>query len=421
MNSWRQCTAALVLLVAAGTTASGQTIEAITFEEAIRRATTANPGIAQAAADILRAEALFQQVRARLLPSIDATFDTSVIDPVVRFSGASVNPRTQTVSGATIAIPLLTSVRWAERAQAADQVLVSRASAAEARRQIAMATAEAYLAVIGLRRVLETSEVSRENAAAHYVYAMQRFEGGLGSRLNMLRAQQELSSDEVRVEGAQLGVRRAQEALGILVAADGPVDAASEPIFDVAGTGELSGLPMRTDLQFVAAQEAAAERVFSDSWKDRLPSLTALFAPQYLAPTGLFAQARSVRFSVRFSVPIFDGGERSARATERRALLDSVRAERFDLERRATAEIRTAREAVRLTERALDRAQAAAAQANEVVSITDVAFREGATTNIEVIDAQRRARDTGTAAAIAEDAVRRARLDLLVALGRFPQ
>ena len=49
-----------------------------------------------------------------------------------------------------------------------------------------------------------------------------------------------------------------------------------------------------------------------------------------------------------------------------------------------------------------------------------MAFREGATTNIEVIDAQRRARDAETTAAIAEDAVRRARLELLVATGRFP-
>ena len=35
--------------------------------------------------------------------------------------------------------------------------------------------------------------------------------------------------------------------------------------------------------------------------------------------------------------------------------------------------------------------------------------------------AQRVARDTETAAALAEDAVRRAKLDLLVALGRFPK
>jgi outer membrane protein len=77
-------------------------------------------------------------------------------------------------------------------------------------------------------------------------------------------------------------------------------------------------------------------------------------------------------------------------------------------------------EAVRSTEKALTSAQTAAAQANEVVQITDTAFRAGATTNIELIDAQRGARDADTAAAIAEDAVRRARLEVLVAIGRFP-
>jgi outer membrane protein TolC len=75
---------------------------------------------------------------------------------------------------------------------------------------------------------------------------------------------------------------------------------------------------------------------------------------------------------------------------------------------------------VAATGRALAHARRAAEQANEVVRITDIAFREGATTNIEVIDAQRRARDAETAAAIAEDAVRRARLELLVAAGGFP-
>ena len=98
-----------------------------------------------------------------------------------------------------------------------------------------------------------------------------------------------------------------------------------------------------------------------------------------------------------------------------------MRAERAGLERQVSSEVRTAREAVRLTERAAERARAAASQSDEVLRITDIAFREGATTNIEVIDAQRRARDAATTTAIAEDALRRARLELLVATGRFPQ
>jgi len=54
------------------------------------------------------------------------------------------------------------------------------------------------------------------------------------------------------------------------------------------------------------------------------------------------------------------------------------------------------------------------------VTITNVSFRAGAATNIEVIDAERSARDADTAVAIAEDQLRRARLELLNALGRFP-
>jgi outer membrane protein TolC len=56
-----------------------------------------------------------------------------------------------------------------------------------------------------------------------------------------------------------------------------------------------------------------------------------------------------------------------------------------------------------------------------VLRITTSAFEVGATTNLEVIDAQRQARDADAAAALAQDAVQRARLSLLVALGQFPR
>ncbi len=52
--------------------------------------------------------------------------------------------------------------------------------------------------------------------------------------------------------------------------------------------------------------------------------------------------------------------------------------------------------------------------------MANIAYEAGATTNIEVIDAERRARDAETAAVMAEDAARRARLDLLSATGNLP-
>jgi outer membrane protein TolC len=82
--------------------------------------------------------------------------------------------------------------------------------------------------------------------------------------------------------------------------------------------------------------------------------------------------------------------------------------------------VRAAREAIASADRFLATARAGADQAQQVVNIVNISFRAGAATNIEVIDAERRARDADTAVAVAEDAVRRARLELLTALGRFP-
>jgi outer membrane protein TolC len=83
--------------------------------------------------------------------------------------------------------------------------------------------------------------------------------------------------------------------------------------------------------------------------------------------------------------------------------------------------VRIAQDAIELLERARTNARQSADQAGEVLKITTQAFEVGALTNLEVIDAQREARDAETASALAEDALIRAKFDLLVALGRFPR
>ena len=412
---------ALATLTAGGL--SAQTVERLTFDEAVRRAIASNPTVQQAAADILQAEAVALQVRSQSFPTIAAAVSTNVIDPITRFSGSAISPRTQAVTTADMFVPLVVPARWAESSHAEDQVLVSQRGADDARRQIGVATGEAYLAIIAQQQVLELNERARDTARAHFEYANQRFQGGIGSRLNAVRAEQEVSSDERAVEEVRLLVRRAQEALGVLVAADGPIEVTGEPAFELppSSVPDADLIASRADVRLAQAQLSAAQRRAADSWKEYLPSVTALFTPQMLTPSGLFANTRSWRAAFLFAVPVFDGGQRRGQARERQALVDVARSERTEIERQASSEIRVAREAVAAFERALVYAQRAADQANEVVRITDIAFREGANTNIELIDAQREARDADTAVAIAAHAVRRARLELLVATGRFPQ
>ena len=410
--------AAVLALVALPGLAGAQTLERLTFQQAIDRALQNNPTIARASAGILRAEAILQQVRSSSLPALGLAITTNATTPV-KFGDQTVQPGVQTQTAPTLGVPVLTPVAWAQRNQAADQIVVSQQNEKDVRRQIAVATGQAYLAIIARRRVLDLNSRARDNARAHYEFANQRFQGGIGSRLNALRAEQEMLSDETRVEEALLAIQLAQEALGVLVGAGGPVDAEDYPVFDIPD--EAGQITNRSDIQLVMARERAAQRVYSDSWKDRLPSLNAAFTPTLLEPAGVFAKAASWRAQALFTLPLFDSGLRSGEKAERLADLNTIRFERADLERQAASEIRVARDAVASTGRALIQAQAAADRANQVVQITDVAFREGASTNIEVLDAQRQARDVETQAAIAEDLLKRAQLDLLVSLGRFPQ
>ena len=397
-------------------------MEAITLDEAVQRALKNNPTIAEVSQGILRAEALLQQARASTLPNVNATFSNVVIDSERGFEGAITQPQSQSAFSANVAMPILAASRWAATTQARDQIEIANLSTADVRTNIAVATAQAYLAIIAQKRQVEVSLRARETAMAHLDYAQRRLAAGAGTRLNELRAGQEAAIVEARLENAHLGVRRSQEALGVLVVANGPIDAAAEPAFDIpADLSEPAWMAARPDVRLFAATERAADRVWRDSFKDFFPTGTASFDPQALAPAGAFNSSRSWRFTMTFSQPVFDGGQRRGQKRFREAAFNASRLALQGLQIQARSEVRLAQETVRSSERALASYRSAAQQANEVLSIVNVAFEAGATTNLEVIDAQRQARDADSEAAVAEDVLRRARLDLLTALGRFPQ
>jgi outer membrane protein TolC len=176
----------------------------------------------------------------------------------------------------------------------------------------------------------------------------------------------------------------------------------------------------RPDVRLAAAREQAAARVLRASWKDRLPSVTGLFQPLYLQPQTLFQPSWTWRAQVVGSLPIFDAGFRRARRAEREALFEQAQIGAVAVRRQAGSDVRAGEEAVRHAAAVLANSRAAAQQAQQVVEIVNVSFQAGASTNIEVIDAQRAARDADTAVAVAENQLRQARLALLVALGLFP-
>ncbi len=412
-------------VASAGVAAQGQTPVPVRigFDQAIARAIERNPTVAQAATAIARADVLLQQARYALMPIAVMRVSNVTLDDARGFSEGITQPQNQFFFAPNVIVPLLAQRQRSAVGQARDQIEVATRSTAEVRQRVAVAAAQAYLGVIAARRQREVDERSLEAARAHLEHARRRLEGGVGSRLNEVRAAQAVAAAEARTEGARLGLRRAQEALGVLLAEDGPVDADAEPSFDIPGSvDEAEWSAARPDLQFEAAVRRAADRVIRDSWKDWMPAATASFDPLLLTPAGLFQPARTWRLTLSVTQPLFQGGQRkSLEARLAEVAVSQSKLTESLLRIQARSEIRMAQESVASLARAQVNARQAAEHANEVLRITMTAFEVGATTNIEVIDAQRSARDAETVATLAEDAVRRARLDLLVGLGRFPK
>jgi outer membrane protein TolC len=398
--------------------------ERVTFDEAVRRALEKSPTVGQATQAIARAQALLDQASAVFRPTLDAVAGTTVIDEARGFSGNITQPRTQTAMGARLAYPVLAPERWAERTQARDRVGIARLSEEETRRQVALTAGQAYLAVIAARRQMEIAQQDITTSAALAEYARLRLDAGQGSRLNYVRSTQEVATSEGRLLVAALAVARAQEALGVILFAEGPVDANGDPQLAPAAPPSPDGgdawLQQRPDIRLFEAQVRASDRIVRDVWKSYLPSATAGFSPQYVTPPGFFAPAGTWAAVLQLQVPIYDG---TFRATKRLRIAEreTAQLQLEGLKVEARSELRFAQEAVARNEQIVTTTRRSAADAEEVLRITEVAYRAGATTNIEVVQAQQTARNAELAAAVAEDRLRQARLDLLVALGQFPQ
>jgi outer membrane protein TolC len=415
-------------VVTAGAIADAQSdpqpLEKLTFTQAIQRALVRSTNVVVATEEIRRAEGHIREVRAASLPTVTGNAIYTRLDANRYIQGrpAPIASIDQLSANITLSVPIIVPQRWAQWSHASSDAKVAVASAEDVRRQTAVTTARAYLLVISQKRTVDINERALKTSKAHYDFAHTRLLGGVGNRVDDVRAEQEMVSDQSQLEAAYVGLARAREALGVLLGDQGPIDVTDDVSIPDAPAlnNALEESTHRPDVRASKERLDAADQVKKDSYTDYLPFLIGTFQPFYQNPESLTQPTTGWQAQLLLTIPFYDGGLRYGLSSERESLSAEARAQYDALIRQAKSDVRVAFEAVKRSEASLLAAVNAARLAKDALDLANVAYRAGATTNIEVIDAESRARQAATAAVIAEDTARQARIDLLAASGRFP-
>lgn len=402
-------------------TLEGQSPPGVSLANAMSMALARNPTAITAYGEIRRARAIVEETRASALPTVYGYGALTQLDAARTIAGTVSQPQTAFQASGVLTVPIVVPRPWAQWSQAKDQVEVARTSAEDTRRVVAVSVARAYLTVVAQKRVIDAAVRARDTDRAHYEYARQRYAGGIGNRIDEVRAHQQLQSDEANVQQQYSGLARAREALGVLVGVGGALDAEETALATPASEQQaMAEAERRTDVLAANARVKQAHHTVKDDWTDYSPYLVGTFTPFYQNPPTITYPTTGWQAQLVLTIPLYDGGLRYGQEHQRAVNRDEAQAQLDGVLRQARSDVRTAFEELKRADAALESSREAAKLAETALELANLAYRAGAYTNIEVIDAERTARDAETAVAVAEDGARQARLDMLAATGRIP-
>jgi outer membrane protein TolC len=435
----RTVAAAVMMVMAAGVPASAAPFEVsdpelaaelaieplpgpdITLEAAIEAADKRNLTLRAARLELDRADAKLAQAWALVFPMATAGLNivhadhADVVDfskslseglgPILEASGINLPPmeseptvvrRQDTISGSiTAAMSLVNVQSWYTISAARKGRDVARLTIESARQQLLAGVAQAYYLALMSRSLVEMQQNQVLSAAHHLDFATKRFDSGAGLRIDVVRAQTNLTEARQQLLGARLSLESARDALGVLTGSGDlpmPVAAADLPMPEGPDEKLVSwALKHRQDLAAGRASVVLADRQFGTSWAGFLPTFDMAWQGnyQFTEPSSLGSTDRS-RWNLVFNlnVPIFQyfniGALRDAKAAARIA--------RLKLEDQRQAAGQEVRQARRDHEAAVASARLAEQQAElarEAMDLAQTAFEAGAGSSLEVTDARR--------------------------------
>ena len=400
--------------------------------DALQTTLVANsPDIAAALARFQQAQAVTQQARAGLFPSIigqaNGQRDRQAEDRPLRVLGPS-SPNQYsafTVNGELdYEFDLWGRIR--------NQVVSGQASqdAAEADLASALLSLQAQLAdsYIALRGIDRDMALLRDAVTA-YTRALElttsRHEGGISSGLDVARAQTQLDTTRSLVSQSLAQRAVAEHAIGALVGVSPTSFAIAPRVVDIALPQVPTGLPStllqrRPDIAAAERRIEAANASIGVARAALYPQITLTAIGGYQSyDFGNLLNVPNTYWALGPSLlmPLFDGGRRRAEVDRTRAVLDEVSARYRSVVLGAFQQVEDNLALINRYHDASDTERSALAAAQRSLDYATQRYREGAVNYLEVVTAQTATLETQRTSLNLDVLQRRASVQLIRALG----
>ncbi|MCP3139227.1 TolC family protein [Pyxidicoccus xibeiensis] len=372
----------------------------LTLEDALSRARKENLDLKAAQARLQQADTASRKAWAGYLPTITASgaiirnSDAAIIPPgLLSPVPIEIQPLIQRQAQIELRQAIIAPQLWAAIQGAYKSERVAELNVEQARREILFGVAQAYYGAAAQAQAVTVQERLVELNQARAKDTRVRFEAGTVTRVALLRAEQDLSRAEQDLIRAKNAAASARLVLATLLAFDEadfqvapPPEPQVSPKTDTAAMIQRS-LEARAD---VAASRETVELARINKrgvWLSYLPTLGVSGAWRIANSGGFTGQSDTWAITFAAQWTLWDGGLREANLSEAsgRIAESEANARKAEL---------TAREEVKRAQLDLESALANRLKAEQTVELaresqrlTDVSFKAGVATYLEVADA----------------------------------
>ena len=413
--------------------------EPLTLQDAIDRALDRNADIGVAQGRLAEAQAMRAKVTTAFLPniqavgqytrnSVEAKFDTGAliqgvanaiipgtVIPADKLPAPSIIQKQDTIAGVlTVDETVFALSPILARSATSHQVQAQTLGLEATRREIVYQISQVFYNVAGMDRLIQVAERAVALAEQRTENAERRKKLGADGELNVLRAQSERDKAEQDLSAAKLARDQLLAALGALIDLPTPATVTAPPELDIPeGDASDSGAAQqRPDVQAKREAVAASDASLAEAQWRWVPMITANFTGRYTDTAGFLGQNWLWSATANLVIPLFDRGLRYAEADERRATSKRLHDELDKAERDLQVGLSQTRAEIATDRHTLTVALSQAQKAKRTADIVARSFAAGASTSLEVAEADTNLR-------MAEAAVERERIHLNLAILRL--